>query len=30
VIAELGGTPGSAAAIDRKKGFEEVLAKNPA
>jgi simple sugar transport system substrate-binding protein len=29
VIAELQGTPGSAPAIDRKKGFEEVLAKNP-
>ena len=29
VIAELVGTPGSAPAIDRKKGFEEVLAKNP-
>jgi galactofuranose transport system substrate-binding protein len=28
VIAELVGTPGSAPAIDRKKGFEEVLAKN--
>jgi ABC-type sugar transport system substrate-binding protein len=28
-IAELQGTPGSAPAIDRKKGFEEVLAKNP-
>ena len=29
VIAELVGTPGSAPAIDRKKGFEEVLSKNP-
>ncbi len=29
VIAELVGTPGAAPAIDRKKGFEEVLAKNP-
>ena len=29
VIAELQGTPGSAPAIDRKKGFEEVLAKFP-
>jgi ABC-type sugar transport system substrate-binding protein len=29
VIAELQGTPGSAPAIDRKKGFEEVLAKYP-
>jgi galactofuranose transport system substrate-binding protein len=29
VIAELVGTPGSAPAIDRKKGFEEVLASNP-
>ncbi len=29
VIAELVGTPGSAPAIDRKKGFEEVLAKDP-
>jgi galactofuranose transport system substrate-binding protein len=28
-IVELQGTPGSAPAIDRKKGFEEVLAKNP-
>ena len=28
-IAELVGTVGSAPAIDRKKGFEEVLAKNP-
>ena len=28
-IAELVGTPGSAPAIDRKKGFEQVLAKNP-
>jgi galactofuranose transport system substrate-binding protein len=29
VIAELVGTPGSAPAIDRKKGFEEILAANP-
>jgi simple sugar transport system substrate-binding protein len=29
MIAELVGTPGSAPAIDRKKGFEEVLAKFP-
>jgi ABC-type sugar transport system substrate-binding protein len=29
VIAELVGTPGSAPAIDRKKGFEEVLANHP-
>lgn len=29
VIAELQGTPGAAPAIDRKKGFEEVLAKHP-
>lgn len=29
MIAELQGTPGSAPAIDRKKGFEEVLAKYP-
>jgi simple sugar transport system substrate-binding protein len=29
VIAELVGTPGSAPAIDRKKGFEDVLAKHP-
>jgi ABC-type sugar transport system substrate-binding protein len=28
-IAELVGTPGSAPAVDRKKGFEEVLAKYP-
>lgn len=28
-IAELQGTPGSAPAIDRKKGFEEVIAKHP-
>ena len=28
-IVELQGTPGSAPAIDRKKGFEEVLATNP-
>ncbi len=29
VIAEITGTPGSAPANDRKKGFENVLAKNP-
>jgi galactofuranose transport system substrate-binding protein len=29
VIAELVGTPGSAPAIDRKNGFEEVIAKYP-
>jgi galactofuranose transport system substrate-binding protein len=29
VIAELTGTPGSAPANDRKKGFGEVIAKNP-
>ena len=29
MIAELQGTPGSAPAIDRKKGFEEVIAKFP-
>ncbi len=29
VIAELVGTPGSAPAIDRKKGFEEVISKHP-
>ena len=29
VIAELVGTPGSAPAIDRKKGFEEILAAHP-
>ena len=29
VIAELVGTPGSAPAIDRKKGFQQVLDKNP-
>jgi simple sugar transport system substrate-binding protein len=29
VIAELQGTPGSAPAIDRKKGFEEVIRKHP-
>ncbi len=29
MIAELQGTPGSAPAIDRKKGFEEVLARFP-
>lgn len=28
-IVELQGTPGAAPAIDRKKGFEEVLAKYP-
>lgn len=28
-IAELVGTPGSAPAIDRKKGFEEILALHP-
>ncbi|HEX8520677.1 MAG TPA: ABC transporter substrate-binding protein [Tepidisphaeraceae bacterium] len=28
-IAELQGTPGSAPAIDRKKGFEEILAQHP-
>lgn len=28
-IAELVGTPGAAPAIDRKKGFEEVIAKFP-
>ena len=28
-IAELVGTPGSAPAIDRKKGFEEVMARSP-
>jgi simple sugar transport system substrate-binding protein len=28
-IAELVGTPGSAPAIDRKKGFEEVMAQYP-
>ena len=28
-IVELQGTPGSAPAIDRKKGFEEILAKYP-
>jgi galactofuranose transport system substrate-binding protein len=28
-IAELVGTVGSAPAIDRKKGFEDILAKNP-
>jgi simple sugar transport system substrate-binding protein len=28
-IAELVGTPGSAPAIDRKKGFEEAIAKYP-
>lgn len=28
-IVELQGTPGAAPAIDRKKGFEEALAKNP-
>ncbi|MBL8762866.1 MAG: ABC transporter substrate-binding protein [Phycisphaerae bacterium] len=29
VIAELQGTPGSAPAIDRKKGFEAEIAKHP-
>jgi len=29
MIAELQGTPGSAPAIDRKKGFEEVIAHYP-
>jgi simple sugar transport system substrate-binding protein len=29
VIAELVGTPGSAPAIDRKKGFEEAIAAHP-
>ena len=29
VIAELVGTPGSAPAIDRKRGFEEILAQHP-
>lgn len=29
MIAELQGTPGAAPAIDRKKGFEEVLAQHP-
>jgi ABC-type sugar transport system substrate-binding protein len=29
MIAELQGTPGAAPAIDRKKGFEEALAKYP-
>ena len=29
MIAELQGTPGSAPAIDRKTGFEEVLAQHP-
>jgi simple sugar transport system substrate-binding protein len=28
-IAELQGTPGAAPAIDRKKGFEEAIAKSP-
>ncbi len=28
-VVELQGTPGAAPAIDRKKGFEEVLAKHP-
>lgn len=28
-IVELQGTPGAAPAIDRKKGFEEAVAKNP-
>lgn len=29
MIAELQGTPGSAPAIDRKKGFEEIISKHP-
>jgi len=29
VIAELQGTPGAAPAIDRKKGFEEVIGQHP-
>jgi simple sugar transport system substrate-binding protein len=29
VIVELQGTPGAAPAIDRKKGFEEILAAHP-
>ena len=29
VIAELQGTPGSAPAIDRKKGFDEIIAQHP-
>jgi simple sugar transport system substrate-binding protein len=28
-IVELQGTPGAAPAIDRKKGFEEIIGKNP-
>jgi galactofuranose transport system substrate-binding protein len=28
-IVELQGTPGAAPAIDRRKGFQEVIAKNP-
>jgi simple sugar transport system substrate-binding protein len=28
-VVELQGTPGAAPAIDRKKGFEQVMAKNP-
>jgi simple sugar transport system substrate-binding protein len=28
-VAELQGTPGSAPAIDRKKGFEEAISKSP-
>jgi galactofuranose transport system substrate-binding protein len=28
-VAELQGTPGSAPAIDRKRGFEEVISKSP-
>jgi ABC-type sugar transport system substrate-binding protein len=28
-VVELQGTPGAAPAIDRRKGFEEVVAKNP-
>ncbi|MCA9284537.1 MAG: ABC transporter substrate-binding protein [Phycisphaerales bacterium] len=29
VIAELQGTPGAAPTIDRKKGFEEIVARHP-
>ncbi|MFT3786426.1 MAG: ABC transporter substrate-binding protein [Tepidisphaeraceae bacterium] len=29
VIVELQGTPGAAPAIDRKKGFEEIIAQHP-
>ena len=28
-VVELQGTPGAAPAIDRKKGFEEIITKNP-